>query len=40
MGGFIDDKINELLDFADSCEKAIYIIAVGQKYEDRNNNSK
>lgn len=31
IGGFIDDKINELLDLADSCEKVIYIITVGSK---------
>ncbi len=30
IGGFIDDKINNLLDFADSCEKTIYIISIGK----------
>lgn len=30
VGGFIDDNINNLLDFADSCEKTIYMISLGQ----------
>ncbi len=29
IGGFIDDDINNLLDFADSSEKTIYIISIG-----------
>jgi SagB-type dehydrogenase family enzyme len=30
VGGFIDDYINNLLDFADSCEQTIYMISLGQ----------
>jgi len=31
IGGFIDDKINCLLDLNDTCEKVIYLAAIGSK---------
>jgi SagB-type dehydrogenase family enzyme len=34
IGGFIDNKINNLLDLADTCEKTIYIVSIGHQNED------
>lgn len=31
IGGFIDNEINDLLDFADTSEKTIYLTAIGTK---------
>ncbi len=33
VGGFIDNKINDLLDFADTSEKTIYLVTIGSKNE-------
>lgn len=33
IGGFVDDKINELLDFSDTCEKTIYMAVIGRVNE-------